>query len=141
MSDKPIKAIVKLQIPAGQANPAPPIGPALAQHGINISDFCQKFNDATKDKAGYKIPVVVTIYEDRTFDFQLKQPLASDLIKKAAGIDKGSGEPNRKKVGKITKDQIKEIAKIKMPDLNTDDIEKAMKIIEGTAKNMGIEIK
>jgi len=140
MSDKPIKAIVKLQIPAGQANPAPPIGPALAQHGINISDFCQKFNDATKDKAGYKIPVVVTIYEDRTFDFQLKQPLASDLIKKAAGIDKGSGEPNRKKVGKITKDQIKEIAKIKMPDLNTDDIEKAMKIIEAQARGMGIEV-
>ncbi|MCD6429238.1 50S ribosomal protein L11 [bacterium] len=141
MSDKPIKAIVKLQIPAGQANPAPPIGPALAQHGINISDFCQKFNDATKDKAGYKIPVVVTIYEDRTFDFQLKQPLASDLIKKAAGIDKGSGEPNRKKVGKITKDQIKEIAKIKMPDLNTDDIEKAMKIIEAQARGMGIEVE
>jgi len=140
MSDKPIKAIVKLQIPAGQANPAPPIGPALAQHGINISDFCQKFNDATKDKAGYKIPVVVTIYEDRTFDFQLKQPLASDLIKKTAGIDKGSGEPNRKKVGKITKDQIKEIAKIKMPDLNTDDIEKAMKIIEAQARGMGIEV-
>jgi len=138
---KKIKAKVKLQIPAGQANPAPPIGPALAQHGINISEFCQKFNDATKDKAGYKIPVVVTIYEDRSFDFELKQPLTSDLIKKAAGIEKGSGEPNRKKVGKLTKEQIREIAKIKLPDLNTNDIEKAMKIIEGTARNMGIEIE
>ena len=137
---KKIKTKVKLQIPAGQANPAPPIGPALAQHGINISEFCQKFNDATKDKAGYKIPVVVTIYEDRSFDFQLKQPLASDLIKKAAGIEKGSGEPNRKKVGKLTKEQIREIAKIKLPDLNTKDIEKAMKIIEAQAKGMGIEV-
>ncbi len=137
---KKIKTKVKLQIPAGQANPAPPIGPALAQHGINISEFCQKFNDATKDKAGYKIPVVVTIYEDRSFDFQLKQPLASDLIKKAAGIEKGSGEPNRKKVGKLTKEQIREIAKIKLPDLNTNDIEKAMKIIEAQAKGMGIEV-
>ena len=137
---KKIKAKVKLQIPAGQANPAPPIGPALAQHGINISEFCQKFNDATKDKAGYKIPVVVTIYEDRSFDFELKQPLTSDLIKKAAGIEKGSGEPNRKKVGKLTKEQIREIAKIKLPDLNTNDIEKAMKIIEAQAKGMGIEV-
>jgi len=137
---KKIKTKVKLQIPAGQANPAPPIGPALAQHGINISEFCQKFNDATKDKAGYKIPVVVTIYEDRSFDFELKQPLTSDLIKKAAGIEKGSGEPNRKKVGKLTKEQIREIAKIKLPDLNTDDIEKAMKIIEAQAKGMGIEV-
>jgi len=137
---KKIKTKVKLQIPAGQANPAPPIGPALAQHGINISEFCQKFNDATKDKAGYKIPVVVTIYEDRSFDFQLKQPLASDLIKKAAGIEKGSGEPNRKKVGKLTKEQIREIAKIKLPDLNTNNIEKAMKIIEAQAKGMGIEV-
>ena len=138
---KKIKTKVKLQIPAGQANPAPPIGPALAQHGINISEFCQKFNDATKDKAGYKIPVVITIYEDRSFDFELKQPLASDLIKKAAGIEKGSGEPNRKKVGKLTKEQIREIAKMKLPDLNTNDIEKAMKIIEAQAKGMGIEIE
>jgi len=137
---KKIKTKVKLQIPAGQANPAPPIGPALAQHGINISEFCQKFNDATKDKAGYKIPVVITIYEDRSFDFELKQPLASDLIKKAAGIEKGSGEPNRKKVGKLTKEQIREIAKMKLPDLNTNDIEKAMKIIEAQAKGMGIEV-
>ncbi|MCD6115119.1 50S ribosomal protein L11 [bacterium] len=138
---KKILTKVKLQIPAGQANPAPPIGPALAQHGINISDFCQKFNDATKDKAGFKIPVIITIYEDRTFDFELKQPLASDLIKKAAGIEKGSGEPNRKKVGKLTKKQIKEIAQMKLPDLNTNDIEKAMKIIEAQAKGMGIEVE
>ncbi|MCD6271124.1 50S ribosomal protein L11 [bacterium] len=137
---KKIKTKVKLQIPAGQANPAPPIGPALAQHGINISEFCQKFNDATKDKVGYKIPVVITIYEDRSFDFELKQPLASDLIKKAAGIEKGSGEPNRKKVGKLTKAQIREIAQMKLPDLNTNDIEKAMKIIEAQAKGMGIEV-
>ena len=138
---KKILTKVKLQIPAGQANPAPPIGPALAQHGINISDFCQKFNDATKDKAGFKIPVIITIYEDRTFDFELKQPLASDLIKKAAGIEKGSGEPNRKKVGKLTKKQIREIAQTKLPDLNTNDIEKAMKIIEAQAKGMGIEVE
>jgi len=138
---KKIKTKVKLQIPAGQANPAPPIGPALAQHGINISEFCQKFNEATKNKAGYKIPVVITIYEDRSFDFELKQPLASDLIKKAAGIEKGSGEPNRKKVGKLTKEQIREIAKMKLPDLNTNEIEKAMKIIEAQAKGMGIEIE
>ncbi len=138
---KKILTKVKLQIPAGQANPAPPIGPALAQHGINISDFCQKFNDATKDKAGFKIPVIITIYEDRSFDFELKQPLASDLIKKAAGIDKGSGEPNRKKVGKLTKEQIREIAQTKLPDLSTNDIEKAMKIIEAQAKGMGIEVE
>ncbi|MCD6410513.1 50S ribosomal protein L11 [bacterium] len=138
---KKILTKVKLQIPAGQANPAPPIGPALAQHGINISDFCQKFNDATKDKAGFKIPVIITIYEDRSFDFELKQPLASDLIKKAAGIEKGSGEPNRKKVGKLTKEQIREIAQTKLPDLSTNDIEKAMKIIEAQAKGMGIEVE
>jgi large subunit ribosomal protein L11 len=138
---KKIKAKIKLQIPAGQANPAPPIGPALAQHGINISEFCQKFNDATKDKAGLKIPVIVTIYEDRSFDFQLKQPLTSDLIKKAAGVEKGSGEPNKKKVGKISREKLREIAQIKMADLNTKDIEQAMKIIEGTARSMGIEIE
>ena len=141
MARKSIKAIVKLQIQAGQATPAPPIGPSLAQHGVNISDFCQKFNDATKDKAGFKIPVVVTIYEDRTFDFELKQPLASDLIKKAAGIEKGSGEPNKKKIAKLTREQIKEIAKTKIADLNTDDIEQAAKIIEGQARSMGVEIE
>ncbi len=136
-----IKVIVKLQIPAGQATPAPPVGPALAQHGINISDFCQKFNDATKDKQGFIIPVEVTIYEDRSFDFKIKQPPASELLKKAAGIEKGSGKPNKLKVAKITKSQLKEIAEKKLPDLNTDDIEQAMKIIEGTARSMGIEIE
>jgi large subunit ribosomal protein L11 len=138
---KKIKAIVKLQIPAGKANPAPPIGPALAQHGINIGEFCQKFNEATKDKAGFKLPVEVTIYEDRSYDFGLKQPLTSDLLKKAAGIEKGSGEPNLKKIGKISHHQIREIAEKKLPDLNTNDIEKAIKIIEGQARNMGIEIE
>ena len=137
---KKIKAVVKLQLQAGQATPAPPVGPVLAQHGINISEFCQRFNDATKDNQGFKIPAEITIYEDRTFNFILKQPPASELLKKAAAIEKGSGEPNRTKVAKITKIQLRKIAEQKMPDLNTDDIEKAMKIIEGTAKNMGIEI-
>ena len=138
---KKIKSIVKLQIKAGQANPAPPIGPALAEHGLNIGEFCQKFNDATQKQMGSKIPVEVTIYEDRTYDFRLKQPLASDLIKKAIGIEKGSGEPNRKKVGKLTKEQLKEIAQRKLEDLNTNDIEQAMKIIKGTARAMGVEIE
>jgi len=138
---KKVETIVKLQIPAGKANPAPPIGPALAQHGVNISDFCQKFNDATKDQMGFTVSVEVTVYGDRTYDFELKTPLASELIKKAVGIEKGSGEPNKKKVGKITKSQLKEIAEKKMKDLNTDDIEQASKIIEGTAKNMGITVE
>lgn len=138
---KKIIAVVKLQIKAGQATPAPPIGPSLAQHGINISDFCQKFNDETKDKGGSTIPVEITIYEDRSFDFKLKKPPASELLKKAAGIEKGSGTPNQKKVGQITRDQLKEVAQEKMEDLNTDDVEQAMKVIEGTAKNMGLEIK
>jgi len=138
---KQIKAVVKVQIQAGKATPAPPVGPALAPHGLNISEFCQKFNDATKDKAGFVIPAEVTIYADRSYDFKLKTPLASDLLKKAAGIEKGSGEPNKKMVGKVTKIQLKEIAQIKMPDLNTTDIEQAMKVIAGTAKNMGIEVK
>ena len=138
---KQIKAIVKIQIPAGKATPAPPIGPALAQHGLNIAEFCQKFNEATKDKMGYTIPAEVTIYVDRSYTFILKGPLASELLKKAAGIEKASGEPNKKMVGKITKAQLKEIAQAKIQDLNTTDIEKAMKIIAGTAKNMGIEVK
>ena len=140
MAKKP-KAIVKLQIPAGQATPAPPVGPVLAQHGVNISEFCQKFNDATKNNQGFKIPVEIKIYGDRSYDFELKQPPASELLKKAAGIEKGSGEPNKKKIAKISKAQLREIAQKKMPDLNTDDVEQAMKIIEGTAKNMGISIK
>jgi large subunit ribosomal protein L11 len=138
---KEIKTIVKLQIPAGQANPAPPVGPALGQHGLNLQDFCSKFNEATKDKMGNIIPVEITIYTDRTFDFKLKTPPASDLLKKAAGIEKGSGVPQKDKVGKVTKKQIREIAEMKMVDLNANDVEAAMKIIEGTAKNMGIEIK
>ncbi|MCD6500823.1 50S ribosomal protein L11 [bacterium] len=138
---KKIQAIVKLHIPAGKATPAPPIGPALAQHGINIGDFCQKFNEASKGQEGFTLPVEVTIFEDRTFSFKLKTPLTSELLKKAAGIEKGSGEPNRKKVGKINRAQLREIAKKKLPDLNTNDIEKAMKIIEGTAKNMGITVE
>jgi len=137
---KKIKAIVKLQIAAGQATPAPPVGPALAQHGLNIMEFCQKFNEASKEKKGFKIPVEITVYEDRTYDFRLKQPPASDLLKKAAGIEKGSGAPNQTKVAKITRDQLRKIAEQKMDDLNAEDIEAAMRIIEGTAKNMGIEI-
>lgn len=138
---KKIKAIIKLQISAGQATPAPPVGPALAQHGLNIAEFCQKFNEATKNNQGFKIPVEITVYEDRTYNFVLKQPPASELLLKAAGIEKGSGKPNKTKVAKITKNQLQEIAEKKMPDLNTDDIEQAIKIIEGTAKSMGIEIK
>ena len=138
---KKVKAIVKLQIQAGQATPAPPIGPSLAQHGLNIAEFCKKFNDATKDKVGFVIPVEITVYEDRSYDFILKQPPASELLKKAAGIEKGSGEPNKTKVASITKEQLKKIAEQKMPDLNCDNVEAAMKVIEGTAKNMGITIK
>ena len=138
---KKIKAIVKLQIQAGAATPAPPVGPALAQHGLNIMEFCQKFNDATKQNQGFKIPVEVTVYEDRTYNFKLHQPPASELLKKAAGIEKGSGTPNKIKVAKISRAQLRQIAEKKMEDLNTSDIEGAMRIIEGTAKNMGIEIK
>lgn len=138
---KKIKAIVKLHIKAGKASPAPPIGPVLAQQGVNIGDFCQKFNDATKEQEGFTIPVEITIYEDQSFNFVLKTVLTSELLKKAAGIEKGSGVPNRKKVAKITKKQLEEVARKKMVDLNTEDIEQAMKIVQGTAKNMGIEIK
>jgi len=138
---KKVIAIVKLQIPAGQATPAPPVGPALAQHGVNIGEFCQKFNDATKGNQGFKIPVEITVYGDRSYDFELKQPPAAELLKKAAGIEKGSGEPNKKKVAKISKSQLREIAEKKMPDLNANDIEQAMKIIEGTARNMGITVE
>lgn len=137
---KKIKAIVKLKIPAGQATPAPPVGPALAPHGINLKEFCDKFNQMTKNQQGYTIPVKIYIFEDKTFDLELKRPPTSELIKKAIGIEKGSGQPNVKKVGKITRAQLIEIAKIKMPDLNTDDLEKAVKIIEGTAKQMGVEV-
>jgi len=138
---KKIKAILKLQIPAGQATPAPPVGPALAPQGINIAEFCQRFNEETKNQIGWILPVEVTIYEDRTYGFKLKQPPAAELLKKIAGIEKGSGEPQKTKVGKVTRQQLREIAQRKLPDLNTTDIEQAMKIIEGTAKNMGIIIE
>jgi large subunit ribosomal protein L11 len=138
---KAIKTIIKLQIRAGQANPAPPVGPALGQHGLNIQDFCVRFNEATKDKGGDIIPVEITVYEDRSFDFVLKTPPAAELIKKAAGVEKGAADPLKQKVGKVTKEQIRQIAEIKMPDLNANNIEAAMKIIEGTARSMGIEVK
>lgn len=137
---KEIKAIVKIQISAGKATPAPPVGPALAQHGLNIAEFCQKFNDVTKAQIGYTIPAEVTIYKDRSYTFKLKTPPASELIKKAIGVEKGSGEPNKKIVGKITQAQLKEVAQKKLADLNTTDIDQAAKIIAGTAKNMGIEV-
>jgi len=137
---KKIKTIAKIQIEAGKASPAPPIGPSLAPLGINISEFCQKFNEMTKDQTGFVIPVEITVYEDRTYSLKLKQPPVSDLIKKTLGIDKGSGAPNRTKVGKITRSQLRQIAERKIQDFNTDDIEKAMKMVEGTAKNMGVEI-
>lgn len=138
---KKIKSVVKLHIPAGQATPAPPVGPMLAPHGINLGDFCQKFNDLTKDKAGWVIPAEVKIFEDKTFELKVKEPPTSELLKKTAGIEKGSGESLKTKAGKITREQLREIAKRKMPDLNTQDLEKAMKIIEGTAKSMGITIE
>jgi len=138
---KKIKTIVKLQIGAGQANPAPPVGPALGQHGVNIMDFCKKFNEATKNKAGNIVPAEITIYEDKTFSFVLKTPPAAELLKKAAGIEKGSSSALQTKVGKVSKKQIEEIAKIKMPDLNTTSPEAACRIVEGTARQMGIEIK
>jgi large subunit ribosomal protein L11 len=138
---KKVLTQIKLQIQAGQANPAPPVGPALGQHGLNIQDFCTKFNDATQDKRGDVIPVVITVYEDRTFTFITKTPPAAKLIIKAANIKKGSGTPNSETAGSITKDQVRQIAETKMPDLNTDDVEQAMKIIEGTARQMGVEVK
>lgn len=140
MPQKQIKACIKLQIMAGKANPAPPVGPALGQQGVNIMNFCKVFNERTKGQGDVVIPVVITVYKDRSFTFELKTPPAVFLIKKAVGIDKGSGEPNKKKVGKIKKEELRKIAQIKLKDLNTDDLEKAVKIIEGTAKNMGLEV-
>ncbi len=132
---------IKLQIPAGGANPSPPVGPALGQHGVNIMEFCKAFNAKTQDQKGLIIPVVITVYQDRSFDFITKTPPAAVLLLKAAKLEKGSGEPNKEKVGKVTKAQVKEIAELKMPDLNANDIEKAMLQIEGTARSMGIEVK
>lgn len=137
---KEIKTKLKLQIPAGAANPAPPVGPALGQHGINIAQFCQQFNEATREMSGNIIPAEITIYTDRTFEFKLKTSPTSDMLRKAAGIEKGAANPLKEKVGKVTKAQIKEIAEKKMIDLNANDIEAAMKIIKGTARSMGIEI-
>ncbi|AXY67829.1 MAG: 50S ribosomal protein L11 [Thermosynechococcus sp.] len=137
---KKVVAVIKLAIQAGKANPAPPIGPALGQHGVNIMMFCKEYNARTADQAGMVVPVEISVYEDRSFTFVLKTPPASVLIQKAAGIEKGSGEPNKKKVGSITRAQLREIAEKKMPDLNANDIEAAMRIIEGTARNMGVTI-
>ena len=138
---KKILTKIKLQIPAGQANPAPPVGPALGQHGLNIQEFCTKFNDASRDKMGDIIPVEITVYEDRTYDFIMKTPPAAELIKKILKIKKGSGKPQLDKVATITQDQLKQIAETKLPDLNTDDIEQAKKIIAGTARQMGVDVK
>lgn len=138
---KKVKTILKLQIQGGKANPAPPVGPALGQHGMDIQGFCTRFNDATKDRMGEVVPTVITVYEDTSFDFILKTPPASSLLLKAAGIKKGAGNPLTETVATITKAQVKEIAEKKMPDLNAYDIEAAMKIIEGTARQMGIKIK
>ena len=138
---KDIKTVVKLQIPAGKANPAPPVGPALGQAGVNIQEFCIKFNDQTREQMGSIIPVVITVYDDRSFTFVTKTPPASDLLKKAAGITKGAGNSLTEKVGSITRDQLREIAETKMPDLNANDVEAAMKIIAGSARNMGITIE
>ncbi|MDP8263192.1 MAG: 50S ribosomal protein L11 [Candidatus Ancaeobacter aquaticus] len=137
---KRVTAFVKLQIPAGAANPAPPIGPALGQQGVNIMEFCKQFNAATKEKAGLIIPVVISVYHDKSFSFITKSPPAAVLLKKHVGIAKGSGVPNKDKVGKVTRDQMKEIAKLKMKDLNCDSEDSAIKMIEGTARSMGIEI-
>jgi len=137
---KKVKVKIKIQAPAGRANPAPPIGPALGQHGVNIMDFVNKFNEKTREMGDVIVPAVITIYEDRTFDFILKTPPAADFLKKAAKIEKGSGVPNREKVGRVTRAQVREIAEKKMPDLNATDVEQAMKIVEGTARSMGIEV-
>jgi len=137
---KEVTGMVKLQIPAGKANPAPPVGPALGQHGVNIMEFCKSFNAKTQKQEGSIIPVVITVYSDRSFTFITKTPPASDLLKKAAGIIKGSAVPNKDKVGKITQQQVEEIAKLKMPDLNAVDLPGAIHIIEGTARSMGIQV-
>ena len=137
---KKVLTKIKLQIPAGAANPAPPVGPALGQHGVNIMEFCKAFNAQTQASGSTIVPVEITVYEDRSFTFITKTPPAAVLLREALGIDKGSGEPNRNKVGKVTRDQVRAIAETKMPDLNANDVDAAMKIIEGTARSMGIEV-
>jgi len=138
---KKIKALIKLQIAGGKATPAPPVGPALGQHGVAIQDFVNRFNEATKDKGGDIVPVIITVYEDRSFDFIMKTPPASEMIKKAAGIKSGAKNPLTEKVGSITKEQLRQIAETKLPDLNTTNVDQAMKSIAGTARQMGVEIK
>jgi large subunit ribosomal protein L11 len=137
---KKVVAVVKLQCPAGQANPSPPVGPALGQHGVNIMEFCKAFNARTQDRQGLIIPAVITVYADRSFTFELRTPPASVLLKRAARIAKGSGDPNREKVGKVTRAQVREIAEMKLPDLNAHDVASAMRIIEGTARSMGLDV-
>lgn len=137
---KKVKAIIKLHIQAGKATPAPPVGPAIAPHGVNIAEFCQKFNDLTREKGNFKIPVEVTVYEDRTYSMITKQPSAPQLIKAAIGVEKGSGTPNTKKVGKITRGQLKEILKQKLPDMNTKNEGQAIRTLEGTARSLGIDV-
>ena len=137
---KKVLTTIKLQVPGGAANPAPPVGPALGQHGVNIMEFCKAFNAQTQDEGGTIIPVVITVFEDRSFTFITKTPPAAVLIKQAAGIEKGSGEPNREKVGRITEEQVRQIAERKMPDLNAHDLDQASKIVEGTARSMGVEV-
>jgi len=138
---KKVKALIKLQVPAGKANPAPPVGPALGQHGVNIMDFVKQYNEKTADQIGMIVPVEITVYDDRSFTFITKTPPAKTLLLKEAGLPKGSGEPNTRKVGKVTKEQIRRVAEIKMPDLNANDIDNAMRIIEGTARSMGLVVK
>jgi large subunit ribosomal protein L11 len=138
---KKVKGFIKLQLPAGKANPAPPVGPALGQHGVNIMEFCKAYNERTKDMPGQVIPVIITVFEDRSFEFILKTPPVSDLLKKAAGIEKGSGEPNKSKVGTVTLDQVKQIAQTKLKDLNTISIDSAIKSVLGSARSMGVEVK
>jgi large subunit ribosomal protein L11 len=138
---KRVTGLIKLQIKAGAANPSPPVGPALGQHGVNIMDFCKQFNERTKNEGGLTIPVVITVYQDRTITFITKTPPAAVLLLKALGTPKGSGEPNRTKVGKVTQEQVREIATMKMPDLNANDVEAAMKMVAGTARSMGIEVE
>ena len=137
---KKVMTVIKLQIPAGQANPAPPVGPALGQHGVNIMEFCKAYNAQTMNQLGQIVPVEITVYEDRSFTFVTKTPPASRLLLEAAGLEKGSGEPNREQVGTISRDKVRDIARQKLPDLNTEDLDAAVRVIEGTARSMGLEV-